>query len=305
MQTVLITGGTGLIGTELAKQLSAKGYQVVILTRSPRKKENNSSIRYAAWDIKKQEVDIPAFQSADFIIHLAGAGVVDKRWTESYKKEIVESRTLSSKLIIDTLRNHSNKVKAIISASATGWYGPDSPNSKAFVETDNAYTDFLGQTCLFWEQSIEPAQSLSVRVCKLRTGIVLANEGGALAEFKKPLKFGIAAILSSGKQMVSWIHRDDLCRMYIHAMENEKMSGSYNAVAPLPVTNKDLTLTLAKAMRGNFFIAMHVPSFVLKLMLGESSIEVLKSTTVSCEKIKATGFHFLYPSIAAAIKAFV
>ena len=302
MQTVLITGGTGLVGRALTKHLSAKGYQIIILTRSPANKENNKYIRYAAWDIKKQEIDIDVFSSADFIVHLAGAGVVDKRWTEAYKKEIVESRTLSSKLLIDTLKNHTNKVKSIISASATGWYGPDKEPGKSFIETDKAYTDFLGHTCLLWEQSIEPAQLLGVRVCKLRTGIVLGNDGGALAEFKKPLKFGIAAILSSGKQIVSWIHIDDLCRMYIHAIENETMSGSYNTVAPLPVSNKQLTLILAKAMRGNFFVPMHVPSIVLKLMLGESSIEVLKSTTVSCEKIRATGFDFLYPSIDIAIK---
>ena len=302
MQTVLITGGTGLIGSALAKYLCAKGYQIIIFTRSPANKENNKSIRYAAWDIKKQEIDIDAFSSADIIVHLAGAGVVDKRWNEAYKKEIVESRTLSSKLLIDTLKNHTNKVKAIISASATGWYGPDKEPGKSFIETDQAYTDFLGHTCQLWEQSIEPAQLLGVRVCKLRTGIVLDNDGGALAEFKKPLKFGIAAILSSGKQIVSWIHIDDLCRMYSYAIENEMMNGSYNAVAPLPVSNKQLTLTLAKAMRGNFFVPMQVPSLVLKLILGESSIEILKSATVSCEKIRATGFDFLYPSIDAAMK---
>ncbi|MEO8769535.1 MAG: TIGR01777 family oxidoreductase [Ferruginibacter sp.] len=302
MQTVLITGGTGMIGSALAKHLSAKGYQIIILTRSPANKENNKFIHYAAWDIKKQEIDIDAFQSADFIIHLAGAGVVDKRWTEAYKIEIVESRTLSSKLLIDTLKNHTNKVKAIISASATGWYGPDKEPGKSFIETDPAYTDFLGHTCLLWEQSIEPAQSLGVRVCKLRTGIVLSNNGGALAEFKKPLKFGIAAILSSGKQIVSWIHIDDLCEMYFHAIENDTMSGSYNAVSPLPVSNKQLTLTLAKGMRGKFFIPMHVPSLLLKIILGESSIEILKSTTISAEKMKETGFTFSYPSIEPAIK---
>ena len=169
------------------------------------------------------------------------------------------------------------------------------------VETDKPADDFLGQTCLLWEQSIEPAEELGIRVCKLRTGIVLSNDGGALAEFKNPIKFGVAGILSSGKQIVSWIHIEDLCRMYIFAMENNNISGSYNAIAPRPVTNKLLTLQLAKAMKGTFFIPMHVPVFVLKLMLGESSIEVLKSTTVSCEKIKNAGFTFLYPSMEAAL----
>ena len=137
---------------------------------------------------------------------------------------------------------------------------------------------------------------------KLRIGIVLSNSGGALAEFKKPISFGIAGILSSGKQMVSWIHIDDLCRLFINAIENEQLSGCYNAVAPEPVTNKTLTLELAKKLKGKFFIPMHVPSFVLKIMMGDRSIEVLKSATVSSAKIKQTGFTFLYPTIDAALQ---
>jgi uncharacterized protein len=305
MQTVLITGGTGLVGRQLTRQLTDRGYQVIVLTRSPEKKQNNNSISYAAWDIKKQTIDIQAVQTADFIVHLAGAGVVEKKWTEAYKKEIVESRTLSSKLITDTLKNNTNKVKAIISASAIGWYGADKETGHFFTENEKPSEDFLGHTCLLWEQSIDPAATSGIRVCKLRTGIVLSNDGGALAEFKKPVNFGIAGILGSGKQMVSWIHIEDLCRMYIHAIENNVPGGAYNAAAPKPVNNKQLTLTLAQNMRGSFFIPMHVPAFVLKIMMGGRSIEVLKSTTVSCEKIKATGFTFLYPSIEAALENLV
>lgn len=301
MQTVLITGGTGMIGKALTKRLVEKGYKVIILTRSVEGKHNTDQVSHATWDIKKQSIDLTAVASADSIIHLAGAGVVDKRWTTEYKKEIVESRTMSSKLIIDSLSHHSNKVKTIISASAVGWYGADK-NSEPFVETDKAADDFLGQTCLLWEQSIAAARGLNIRVCSLRTGIVLDNDGGALAEFKKPIHFGVAAILGNGKQVVSWIHVDDLCRMYLHALENETMNGSYNAVATKPVSNQELTLTLARTIKGKFFIPVYVPSFILKLMLGESSIEVLKSTTVSNEKIRSTGFQFLYPTIQEAIQ---
>ncbi len=303
MQTVVITGGTGLIGKTLTRQLADKGYHVIILTRSVRDKKGSGQIRYAAWDIEKQTIDEKVLQDADFIIHLAGAGVVEKKWTPEYKKEIVDSRTLSSKLITDTLKKHPHKVKAIISASATGWYGADVQAHQYFTETDKHATDFLGETCFLWEQSVNTAEAMNIRVCKIRTGIVLSNEGGALTEFKKPIQMGVAAILSSGKQMISWIHIDDLCRLYIYAMENTSLSGSYNAVAPTPVTNKTLMLTLAKALRGKFFIPLHVPAFVLKIMLGARSTEVLKSVTVSCDKIKKAGFTFLYPSIESAINA--
>ncbi|MEX0635410.1 MAG: TIGR01777 family oxidoreductase, partial [Ferruginibacter sp.] len=222
-----------------------------------------------------------------------------------YKKEILESRTLSSELLIDTLKNNFNKVHTIVSSSAIGWYGADKREGFAFTEEDPADSGFLGVTCQLWEQSIEPPPSLGIRLCKLRTGIVLSNDGGALAEFKKPIRLGVAAILGSGQQIVSWIHVADLCRMFIFAIENQSMKGSYNAAAPTPVSNKTLTLKLAKAMKGSFYIPLHVPSFVLKLMLGESSIEVLKSTTVSAKKIKEAGFTFLYPTIDAAINELV
>jgi len=305
MQTVLITGGTGLVGKTLSKQLIAKGYKVIVLTRTAPTKASGVEIEYAVWDVKKQTIDVNAVQKADVIVHLAGAGVVDKRWTDAYKKEILESRTKSSQLLIDTLKNNPNNVQTIVSSSAIGWYGADKQEGFAFTEEDPADTGFLGVTCQLWEESIEPDPSLGIRLCKLRTGIVLSNDGGALAEFKKPIRLGVAAILGSGQQMVSWIHVADLCRMFIFAIENQNMQGSYNASAPTPVSNKTLTLSLAKAMKDSFYIPLHVPSFVLKIMLGESSVEVLKSTTVSARKIKEAGFTFLYPTIDAAINELV
>jgi len=301
MQTILITGGTGLVGKTLSKYLLSKGFKVIVLTRTIPQTAADSNIRYATWDVKKQTIDVEALQLADFIIHLAGAGVVDKKWTDAYKKEIEESRTQSSKLIVDTLKAHSHSVKAIISSSAIGWYGSDKQPGFAFTEEDPADDSFLGRTCQLWEDSIEPATALGIRVCKLRTGIVLSNDGGALAEFKKPIQMGVAGILGNGKQIVSWIHIDDLCRMFLHAIENASMHGSYNAVAPTPVSNKELTLKLAQLIKGSFYISLHVPVFILKLMLGTRSEEVLKSTTVSCTKIRNEGFTFLYPGIDAAL----
>ncbi|HMK03246.1 MAG TPA: TIGR01777 family oxidoreductase [Ferruginibacter sp.] len=301
MSTVLITGGTGLVGRALSHALLAKGYKVIILSRSLKNPGAKANISYALWDIKKQYIDVKAVQQADHIVHLAGAGVVDKKWTGAYKKEIRESRTESCRLIMDALRNNENNVKAVVSSSAIGWYGEDTEPVKPFVETDAPADNFLGETCKLWEASIEPVTALGKRLVKLRTGIVLSDEGGALAEFKKPLHLGIAAILGNGRQMISWIHIDDLCRMFIAAIENENMHGSYNAVASEPVSNKELTRTLAKVMRGNFYIPVHVPVFILNIMMGRRSIEVLKSTTVSNKKLLGTGFDLHFKKIGDAI----
>ncbi|MEP6845971.1 MAG: TIGR01777 family oxidoreductase [Panacibacter sp.] len=305
MPTVMITGGTGLIGKALTPLLVGKGYQVIILSRS-KKSPENASVSYAQWDVEKGTIDKAAVKKADYIIHLAGAGVADKRWTKKRKQEILESRTKSSALLVNTLKEDAHNVKVVISASAIGWYGPDTDATfdKAFKEDAPAHDDFLGNTCKEWEESMRLVEGSGIRLVYLRTGIVLSNDGGALVEFKNPMKFGIAAILSSGKQMISWIHIEDLCRMYIYALE-EEISGVFNAVAPKPVSNKTLTLQLANAIKGKACIPIHVPSFVLKIVLGEMSVEVLKSTTVNADKIRSAGFQFLYPSIESALNELV
>lgn len=309
MATVLITGGTGMIGTALTGALLERNYSVIILTRGKTKINNrppSSKVRYASWDIEKQTIDKEAIASTDFIIHLAGAGVGDKRWTEKRKKQIVDSRVNSCELLVKAIREYPNTIKAVVSASAIGWYGPDAvtPNPSPFTEEAAAANDFLGQTCKQWEESIAPVTQSGKRLVRLRTGIVLSKKGGVLDEFKKPLNVGIATILGDGKQVMSWIHIDDLVRLYIAAIENENMHGSYNAVAPSPVSNKELVLQLARS-KGGFYIPVPIPSFVLKIVLGEMSIEVLKSATVSAQKTLETGFIFSHPSIAAALKPLV
>ncbi|MEP6674318.1 MAG: TIGR01777 family oxidoreductase [Ferruginibacter sp.] len=311
METILITGGTGLIGHSLSAELLKAGYQVIILSRKagdqkkiPTQAESQPGIEYAVWNVNAQTIDIAALQRADHIIHLAGAGVMDKKWTTAYKKEIIDSRTKSSELIIDALKKNTNKVRTVISSSATGWYTPDEPGKlhSPHIENEPADNSFLGETCRLWESSIQPVTALGKRLVIMRTGIVLSNHGGALKEFKMPLKFKIAAILGNGKQMISWIHIDDLCRMFMEAIKNENLSGSYNAVAPFPVTNKELTLELAKQCNGNFFIPVHVPAFILKIMMGDRSIEILKSANISNEKITAAGFVFTYKTIEDALR---
>lgn len=301
METILITGGTGLLGRALVKNLMAKGYSIIILTRNLKDHQPEPQVEYAEWDVKKQTIDINALTIADHIIHLAGAGVVEKKWTTEYKKEIVESRTESSRLLVDSLGKCKHRVKTIVSASAIGWYGEDQFKNKAFTEDDPADNSFLGETCRLWEESISKAESLNIRVCKIRIGILLSTEGGAYPEFAKPVKFGLATVLGTGMQMVSWVHIDDVCRIFIAAIENHAMSGSYNAVAPNPVTNKILMQEIGKSIKGKAYMPVHVPRFMLKIMMGQRSIEILKSATVSSTKIKATGFNFLYPTLTAAL----
>jgi len=307
MPTILITGGTGMIGKRLTQLLIEKGYEVIILSRqSSNVNRASDRVVYANWNITDQTIDKEAFAKADHIIHLAGAGVADKRWSDKRKQEIIDSRTQSSALLVKTLAETPNKVQTVISSSAIGWYGADTESSSknGFTEEAGADTEFLGETCRLWEESIQPVTQLGKRLVKLRTGIVLSNEGGALTEFKKPLKAGIAAILGNGQQVISWIHIDDLCHLFIYAIENKEMNGSYNAVASHPVTNKYLTLALAKQMRGSFFIPIYVPSWVLTMVLGEMSIEVLKSATVNCRKIQMARFSFLFPTIEKALISF-
>jgi len=301
MHTVLITGGTGMVGTSLTQLLLSKGYQVIVLTRQPRV-SNVPNLTYAVWDIDKGYIDPSAIHNADTIVHLAGAGVADKRWSKKRKQEIVDSRVLSGALLVKYLTENSHQVKTLVAASAIGWYGPDTAQSliNGFVETDPVDGAYLGATCKSWEESVKPIEALGIRLVTLRIGIVLNKKGGALAEFIKPAQFGMATIFGNGKQMVSWIHHHDLCKMMIHGIETASIKGVYNAVSPDPISNKDLIIAIAKKLR-SFYLPIPVPAFVLKIMLGEMSIEILKSAKVSSKKIQGAGFNFDYPTLHSAL----
>jgi uncharacterized protein (TIGR01777 family) len=303
MDTVLITGGTGLVGRALTRLLTEVGYKVIILTRNTDVPAANGMVTYAHWDVEKQTIDEAAIQQADYIVHLAGANVADKRWTAARKKEIIDSRTESTAMLFNALSRIPNKLKKFISASATGYYGPWK-GGDAFIESDPPADDYLGSTCQAWENAVLKVKTLQKKVVIFRTGIALSQEGGALKEFAKPLKFGFATILGNGEQIVPWIHIHDLIRLYLSAIVNPDLEGIYNAVAPNPVRHKDLVLTMAQAARGKSFIPVYVPAFALKMGLGEMSVEILKSVKVSSAKISGTGFVFSYPDIKSAMENF-
>ncbi|KAA5532463.1 TIGR01777 family protein [Taibaiella lutea] len=300
MTNVIITGGTGTIGTRLSNLLIKRGYNVIIFTRNISNKKPDK-ISYVHWDVDKGIIDRESIENADYIINLAGASVAEKSWTEERKKLILESREKAGALLVKALTEIPNKVKAVVSASASGYYGPDNLLSlnDGFTEDDPAGTDFLAAVCKQWEESIEPVTELGKRLVILRTGLVMSKKGGAYKEFTKPLKYRVAAVLGNGRQMQSWIHEDDICNMYLFAIENEKLSGAYNAVAPQPVNNKTLIFSIARACH-KFFIPVFVPRFVINIMLGELATEVLKSANLSAKKIEQAGFSFMYPEIMEA-----
>ena len=307
METVLITGGTGTIGTAITKLLLENGYNVSILTRDKqREAKAGSGMTFFHWNIAKGILDKEAISTADHVIHLAGAGIADKRWTKKRKLEILNSRVQSGKLLVNAIQTYPNKIQAVVTASAIGWYGPDPviPNPKPFTEEMPAYNDFLGQTCQLWEESITPLEKSGIRLVKLRSGVVLSNKGGAIKKFLLPLKFRISTVLGSGNQIISWIHVDDLARIYLKSIQDKNMNGVYNAVSPSVVSNRDLMYTLGKVKLRRNFLRFRVPALILKIVYGELSIEVLKSTTASCGRIKKSGYNFLYPDLQSALKSF-
>ncbi len=294
---LLITGGTGLIGTHLTALLQAKGYQISYLSRS---QQDIPQVKVYQWDIPKQQIESGALASHQAIIHLAGAGVADQRWTESRKQTILKSRTESTRLLRQELEKLETKPKAFLSASAIGIYGNDT--GEAWMKEDApSGDDFLAEVTKQWEDSVDQIAELGIRTVKLRIGVVLSEKGGALEKIAQPIKLGAGAALGSGKQYLSWIHIDDLCQMFIHALENEAVQGVFNAVGPHPATNAEFTKATAQVLNRPLILP-NVPSFALKLMLGEMASIVLGGNRVSSEKIQAQGFQFQYPTLKPALQ---
>jgi TIGR01777 family protein len=296
MATILITGGTGLIGSYLSRFLKEKGYTVALLSRSGKHSEE---FPVYFWDIDKQIIDPKAITSADYIIHLAGENIGAKRWTEERKKEIISSRILPTQLLFDAISKSIHKPSAFISASAIGYYGAVT-SQHIFTETDPAANDFLGHTCRQWESEVDHFNELAIRTVKIRTGIALTSTGGALEKIKKPITLGLGAPLGTGNQYIPWIHIDDLCRIYLKAIEDVTMQGTYNAVAPEHTTNRQLMKAIALVLHKKIRIP-RIPSSMLKLALGPMSEMLLTGSRVSSGKLMASGFQFLFANLQDAL----
>jgi uncharacterized protein len=296
MKKILIAGGTGLIGKHLSLLLKNKGYEVSHLSR----RENlNATFPAYAWQPETGVFDKKAFDNADAIINLAGAGIADKLWSQKRKKEIIESRTSGNTLIANYLGTEKHHVQAYISASAIGFYADR--GDEIMTETSAVGTGFLAESTAAWEQSIAKVAATDVRTVALRIGVVLSPEGGALQKMLISFMFRMGVYFGNGRQWTSWIHRYDLCNIFLWALENQKMSGTFNAVTPNPLSNYDLTKAMSTA-KGGGYLMLPTPSFALRLAMGEMADVVLGSTRVSSQKIENSGFAFTFPKISEALK---
>ena len=288
----MITGGNGLVARRFAEKYS-EAYAFKFLTRK-KSRENEYE-----WNIETGYVDEKALEEVDYVLHLAGANVGEKRWTEKRKQEIVSSRVNSSRLLFSKLNENSRSLKAYISASGVGYYG-NFATEKAFTEKDDAGTDFLALLCEKWEDAAHAYSSISHRVLIFRFGVVLSSKGGALPKLQMPIKYGLGANLGSGKSYFPWIHIDDLCKMIHFSIQQQEMQGIYNAVSPEIITMGEVNKKLARFMKRPFFLP-NIPSCLVKLILGEMSSLLLTGNKVSAEKILKTGFAFDHPTIEQAL----
>ena len=297
MKKVLITGGSGLIGQRLSMKLHEKGYEVAILSRT---KSNHTNTATYTWDIDLNIIDKEVINSCDYIVNLAGVNIGEKRWTAKRKQGIIKSRVESTKLIHNNIEKKNIRLKAFISSSAIGYYGAIS-KEEIFVETDPHANDFLGQTCKAWEGAALKFSDIGIRTVIIRAGIVLSKKGSALAKLISLTKKGIVTGLGSGKQYMPWIHIDDLCNIYIKAIEDTQMSGVYNGVSPDFISNNQFTKKVAQSLNKKLWLP-NIPAFFLKLFLGELSIMLLTGSKVSSQKIEAAGYKFIFPTLDSALK---
>lgn len=291
-----MTGGSGLIGKALTEALLAQGYHVSHLSR---RQGTDPRIKTYAWDVEQSKIDEHCIDNIDIVIHLAGAGIADKRWTGKQKKIIIDSRAHSIQLIYGLIKNRPNNVNTIISAAAIGYYGDR--GNELLTEDSAPGIGFMPECCMAWENAVDEGKTLGLRIVKFRTGVVLDPNGGALQQIARPVKLYVGSVYGSGLQWVPWIHHQDVTNMYLHAVKNIQLQGTFNMVAPTPVTNKQLIQTIARQLHKPLWLP-NIPAFVFKLLMGEMSVIVLGSTKVSAQKIRDNGFTFQHAELAEALK---
>lgn len=296
MACILIAGGSGLIGKRLSQLLVEKKHEVIHLSRKP---NPDASFPTFAWDLQKGYIDEAAIHKADYVINLAGTGIADARWSDKRKKLIISSRVESTLLLKNTFEKLNKQPKAFLPASAIGFYG-DRGNDWMY-EASQPGTGFLAHSCIAWEKALQEVIDTGWRTVIIRIGIVLSTQGGALEKMITPMKFRAGAYFGNGQQYYSWIHIDDLCRMFIKGIEDKNMQGIYNGVAPNPATNKQFAYDLETAM-GQKSIILPAPAFGLRLAMGEMADVVLTSARVSSQKVEDQGFQFAFPELVPALK---
>jgi hypothetical protein len=297
MRRVVITGGSGLIGTHLSTLMAGEGWHVVHLTRSKFKGGRYQSYR---WDPESGYCDRETFREGDAIIHLAGSNIGQGRWTGSRRREIIGSRIVTGELLSRMTVGSGIIPSVFITASGVNYYGSET-SEKIYTETDPPAGDFLGETCRLWEAAADPFTEAGVRVVKVRTAVVLARYGSALNRMTAPAKAGLVVRLGPGNQYFSWIHIDDLCRVYYQTLTDDTMSGPFNAVAPHQVTHDMLMSEVARHKRLPVFLP-HVPEWLLRAVLGEMSVILTKGSRISSDRLSGTGFRFRYPDISSALR---
>ena len=296
MAKVLISGGSGLLGKAISEILLKNNDEVVWLSRE---EGQYNSIKKYKWDVEAKFIDERAFENVEHIIHLAGAGIADKKWSESYKNEIINSRIKSSALIYDYIKKLNIPIKTFVGASAVGFYGARS-GEVLINENEKPFNDFLSRTCVAWEDSYKPIRELRIRTPIIRIGVILSKNGGAYKKMLPPFKYYLGCSIGSGKQYFPWIHINDVANIFVFALKNN-LNETYNAAGSETVTMNVFSKQLAKSIH-KFTFLPNVPTFILKLVLGESHLMVTEGLKISNQKIKDAGFKFEFEKLSDALK---
>ena len=300
MKSILITGGTGLIGSKLLDSIDKSVYNVYVLTRKKSYKENG--VNYINWVPENSGLDISQIKNLFSVINLAGESIDGSRWTSNYKRKILDSRVNSTRLLFNKVKEMKELPKSFISASATGFYEVNTDNPQA--ETDLPGNNFLSDVVQQWEKEILKFKSLGLRTTTFRIGLVLSKDGGVLKRLYPIFKFFLGVPIGSGKQMISWIHESDMIGLINMAIESNKLEGIYNAVAPEIITNTEFTKSLLKSLnRFSYPSIIKAPSFIVRILFGEQSDLVLNGLNISSEKIMQSNYKFKFTKLSSALNA--